>query len=244
MASSRDSQLATIQTQLGSPLTGYSSSWRATLLIAAVGVAVAALGLSLKTNLFWVGTFVLVASMRSAVLHVAFSGYRVCPGGLILFRWGRVETCTWQAIATLEFLRTRFYVNGMSAGTESTLSGAIVRRDGRRFELVELTRPTAEYIELMTNEVLLPEVEARLEAGDAVSFGGVTLTREGLRHRGVLHSYDHVEALEFRHLVVVRMREGPVLYLHGILNLSLFYTLVTARIPDTGPSAERVESAA
>jgi len=220
--SSNNPQLASLLEALGQPLIRFSPTWWSGLVGVGVGAAMITAAIAFELSfLTWFGVLAFVVGVGTIAHELLSFAYTICPGGLVMQRWGRIESCPWSQIATLEFEQTTTLVNGWSVGSAPTLTAVIARHDGRKFTLKWLTRPVAEYIEAKACQIMMPVAHEKLDAGQEVGFGQVALSLTGLRHRKIFVCWKEIESVTFQQRAGVRMRDGSVRHLQDVPNLSL-----------------------
>lgn len=231
-------QLAKLFAELGMPLGGYTQSWKLGLIMLVAGAATLLFGI-VHPGILWVGVVAALAGVSSLWFSLRYPNYRVCPGGILVWRWRTIESCPWDKIRTLAFFRKTQTMYGWTVAGSGELSGTVEREDGRKFLLQLLTRPLIEFIELETYRVLLPRAREQLAAGREVVFRDVALRTDGLSYKGTVIRWEEIERIETSNNVTVRKRDGSRAYLWNVPNLSLFLLLARERLSGgTRPEAE------
>ncbi|MBO0796442.1 MAG: J domain-containing protein, partial [Ktedonobacteraceae bacterium] len=102
--------------------------------------------------------------------------FYLCSNGLMITRWRRVQALRWEQIQAVQRCRTHnvlrpYYILYPSEGKPVTLNWSLVG-DG--------IRELGEAIEREIRQRLLPEAIATYEAGQALNFGEIDVTAQGL----------------------------------------------------------------
>jgi len=226
----RDEQLAHLYVELGAPLLTYSPRLKPGLVLVGIGAAVAAGFAFFIPLVSLLGVLVMILGGAGLWPELRSTGYRICPAGVVVVGWRRIECCRWADVASLDFIRTQRRSHGWALAGDSDLSADIRRQDGAHFVLNWITQPVMAFLDANVYAVLLPRVQNELNSGRQVSFGEVVVGPEGLLVRGALTRWDEIEKVEFQHTIVVRKRIDRPLYLFNVHNLSAFMALVNARL--------------
>jgi hypothetical protein len=232
----RHPELARLIAELGDPIAGYSPDLRPALWV--IGLASAAIVLALSLPLgfairlwtAWLSALALAFGISMLWPALMSLGYRVCPAGLAVISWHRVERCRWPEIESLRVLQRTQTMGGWTLAGSGSLSAMVEMRGRKRFELKWLTAPSAAFIERETYRAMLPRVQEALDAGRSVAFGEVAVAREGLNHKRTLVPWEEIDRIEFRHTVIVRKRDGSSVYVFDVPNLGLFMDVANARL--------------
>jgi hypothetical protein len=157
--------------------------------------------------------------------------FYLCTNGLMIIKWTRVRAIRWEQIRAVQYCRERnildsYYILYLDEGKPVTLKRSLVGEG-----LNEL----AEAVESEVRQRRLPEAITAYEAGQALSFGPISITAKGLvlEEEQQSLSWQHFTSVDYYNGYYLTIREGATaspwqkIEVASMLNLCVFLPLIT-----------------
>lgn len=166
--------------------------------------------------------------------------YSVHPEGFVFWRLGRRQVCTWDEVQAIWCVTTTTY-HGQFQSQTARHSCEIMRTDGTRLKLKDLTPDFVSWLAQETYRALAPKVRAQWEAGESVWFDYVSLSPAGIHSGKDLLPWGEVQTVAADRnesdIVIRRWRQdAPWMNLDvtDIPNAALFFQLVRENLRTPG----------
>jgi hypothetical protein len=149
----------------------------------------------------------------------------LCPNGLALLEPGRTRVIPWEAITGTYHHSLKWYVMGVIPGHES-YDFRLECADGTKVTISEQYKNVKELAAMAQQEITrrqLPMALRAIQRGEAVAFGSLHVSKEGLDYRGETLPWEEVEALGLENGQFVARKLGQRSY---------WYAAPTTNIPN------------
>ena len=174
----------------------------------------------------------------TALYPIIFRSWHVyvCTEGFVFTRGSKVDACQWNQIESMWQQVTRRYVNGVYTGTDHRYT--VRRNDG--FEMVFNDRFSK--VETLGNTIsqevtrrLFPRVIEAYNAGNTVTFGPLSVSKQGVSNGKELLSWNQIKGIGVNRGIVTVKKEGKLLNWSSVQvakvpNIFLFMALVNSII--------------